>query len=139
MSAKDFFHNAVRLALEKDGWLVTDDPLYFRLTALVKIRIDLGAEKLIGAEKDNQKIAVEVKSFIGLSAISEFHTAIGQFLNYRLALEQEDYERVLYLAISKDIHQEFFTDTFIQNVLERYNIKLLVFDIQKEEIVLWKH
>lgn len=139
MSAKDFFHNAVRLALEKDGWLVTDDPLYFRLTALVKIRIDLGAEKLIGAEKHNQKIAVEVKSFIGPSAISEFHTAIGQFLKYRIALEQEDYERVLYLAISKDIHQEFFTDTFIQTVLERYNIKLLVFDIQKEEIVLWKH
>ena len=98
-----------------------------------------GAEKLIGAEKDHQKIAVEVKSFIGLSAISEFHTAIGQFLNYRIALEQEDSERVLYLAISKDIYQEFFTDTFIQTVLERYNIKLLVFDIQKEEIVLWKH
>ena len=139
MSAKDIFHNAVRLAWEKDGWLITDDPLYFRLTALVKIRIDLGAEKLIGAEKDHQKIAVEVKSFIGLSAISEFHTAIGQFLNYRIALEQEDSERVLYLAISKDIYQEFFTDTFIQTVLERYNIKLLVFDIQKEEIVLWKH
>nr|WP_269139262.1 element excision factor XisH family protein [Nostoc sp. UHCC 0870] len=80
-----------------------------------------------------------VKSFIGLSAISEFHTAIGQFLNYRIALETQDSERVLYLAISKDIYQEFFTDIFIQTVLERYNIKLLVFDIQKEEIVLWKH
>ncbi|MTJ06741.1 XisH family protein [Anabaena sp. UHCC 0204] len=138
MSAKDFFHNAVRLALEKDGWLVTDDPLYFRLTALVKIRIDLGAEKLIGAEKDNQKIAVEVKSFIGLSAISEFHTAIGQFLNYRIALGQQDPERILYLAISQDIYQEFFTDSFIQTVLQTYEIKLLVFDINKEEIVLWK-
>lgn len=134
MSAKDFFHNAVRLALEKDNWLITDDPLYFRLTALVKIRIDLGAEKLIGAEKDHQKIAVEVKSFLGLSAISEFHTAIGQFLNYRIALGQQDPERILYLAIS----QEFFTDSFIQTVLQTYEIKLLVFDINKEEIVLWK-
>ena len=65
MSAKDFFHNAVRLALEKDGWLIT-------------------------AQKGNQKIAVEVKSFIGLSAISEFHTAIGQFLNYKVVLTQKD-------------------------------------------------
>ena len=134
MSAKDIFHNTVKIALEKENWQITDDPLYFRLTALVKIRIDLGAEKLIGAEKDHQKIAVEVKSFLGLSAISEFHTAIGQFLNYRIALGQQDPERILYLAIS----QEFFTDSFIQTVLQTYEIKLLVFDINKEEIVLWK-
>ncbi|MBE9248141.1 XisH family protein [Dolichospermum sp. LEGE 00240] len=138
MSAKDIFHNTVKIALEKENWQITDDPLYLRLTALVKIRIDLGAEKLIGAEKDNQKIAVEVKSFLGLSAISEFHTAIGQFLNYRIALGQQDPERVLYLAISEDIYQEFFTDSFIQTVLQTYEIKLLVFDINKEEIVLWK-
>ncbi|GCL41747.1 MULTISPECIES: XisH family protein [Nostocales] len=138
MSAKDIFHNTVKIALEKENWQITDDPLYLRLTALVKIRIDLGAEKLIGAEKDNQKIAVEVKSFLGLSAISEFHTAIGQFLNYRIALGQQDPERVLYLAISQDIYQEFFTDSFIQTVLQTYEIKLLVFDINKEAIVLWK-
>ncbi|MFM7406252.1 MAG: XisH family protein [Cuspidothrix sp.] len=138
MSAKDIFHNTVKIALEKENWQITDYPLYLRLTALVKIRIDLGAEKLIGAEKDNQKIAVEVKSFLGLSAISEFHTAIGQFLNYRIALGQQDPERILYLAISQDIYQEFFTDRFIQTVLQTYEIKLLVFDINKEEIVLWK-
>ena len=138
MSAKDFFHNAVRLALEKDGWLITDDPLYFRLTALVKIRIDLGAEKLIGAEKDHQKIAVEVKSFIGLSAISEFHTAIGQFLNYKVVLTQKDPHRILYLAISEDIYEGFFLDSFIQTVLQTYDIKLLVFDVKREEILLWK-
>jgi hypothetical protein len=138
MSAKDIFHNTVKIALEKENWQITDDPLYLRLTALVKIRIDLGAEKLIGAEKDNQKIVVEVKSFLGLSAISEFHTAIGQFLNYRIALGQQDPERVLYLAISQDIYQEFFSDSFIQTVLQTYEIKLLVFDINKEAIVLWK-
>ena len=81
---------------------------------------------------------MEVKSFLGLSAISEFHTAIGQFLNYRIALGQQDPERILYLAISQDIYQEFFTDSFIQTVLQTYEIKLLVFDINKEEIVLWK-
>ncbi|PPJ62549.1 XisH family protein [Cuspidothrix issatschenkoi] len=139
MSAKDFFHNAVRLALEKDGWLITDDPLSFELTEKVKVRIDLGAERLITAQKGNQKIAVEVKSFIGLSAISEFHTAIGQFLNYKVVLTQKDPQRILYLAISQDIYEGFFLDSFIQTVLQTYDIKLLVFDVKREEILLWKH
>ncbi|MEH2203299.1 MAG: XisH family protein [Nostoc sp.] len=139
MSAKDIFHNTVKVALEKDGWKITHDPLFFKLSEQIRIKIDLGAQKLISAEKDEQKIAVEVKSFIGVSAISEFHTAIGQFLNYRVALEQKDSERVLYLAISQDIYQEFFLDSFIQSVLERYEIKLFVFHVQKQEIVLWKN
>ena len=138
MSAKDFFHKAVRLALEKDNWLITHDPLSCELTEKVKVRIDLGAEKLITAEKDNQKIAVEVKSFIGLSAISEFHTAIGQFLNYKVVLTQKDPHRILYLAISEDIYEGFFLDSFIQTVLQTYDIKLLVFDVKREEILLWK-
>jgi hypothetical protein len=52
------------------------------------MKIDLGAEKLLSALKGNRRIAVEVKSFVGLSTISEFHTAVGQFLNYRIALEK---------------------------------------------------
>lgn len=50
MSAKDFFHNAVKLALEKDGWLITDDPLIF-LVDTIEFRLDLGAERLLAAEK----------------------------------------------------------------------------------------
>ncbi|HLO84125.1 MAG TPA: XisH family protein [Nostocaceae cyanobacterium] len=138
MSAKDIFHNTVKIALEKEGWKITHDPLSFELSEKVKVRIDLGAEKLITAEKDHQKIAVEVKSFIGLSAISEFHLAIGQFLNYKVVLKHKDPQRVLYLAISKDIYQEFFLDPFIQTVVKTYEINLLVFDVQKEEIFLWK-
>ncbi|MEH2159888.1 MAG: XisH family protein [Nostoc sp.] len=139
MSAKDIFHNTVKVALEKDSWKITHDPLFFQLTEQIRIKIDMGAQKLIAADKDEQKIAIEVKSFIGMSAISEFHTDVGQFLNYRVALEQKDSERVLYLAIAKDIYQEFFMDAFIQSVLERYEIKLLVFHVQKQEIVLWKN
>lgn len=129
----------MKVALKKDGWKITHDPLFFNLSEQIRIKINLGAQKLISADKDEQKIAVEVKSFIGVSAISEFHTAVGQFLNYRVALEQKDSERLLYLAISKDIYQEFFIDSFIQSVLERYKIKLFVFHVQKQEIVLWKN
>lgn len=108
MSAKDIFHNTVRSALEKDGWTITHDPLFLKVSSKVKIKIDLGSEKLLAAEKGIHKIAVEVKSFLGLSALSEFHTAVGQFLNYRVALENMESERVLYLAVPTDIYQDFF-------------------------------
>ncbi|MBC6423237.1 MAG: XisH family protein [Hormoscilla sp. SP5CHS1] len=138
MSAKDIFHDMARTALEKDGWTITKDPLFFKLTQQFKINIDLGAEKFIAAEKATRQIAVEIKSFVGISAVSEFHMAIGQFLNYRVALEQLASERVLYMAVPTDIYQDFFTDSFVQAVLERYQIKVLVFHVQKQEITLWK-
>ena len=30
MPAKDIYHEAVKIALEKDGWLITDDPLVLK-------------------------------------------------------------------------------------------------------------
>jgi len=92
--AKDLFHQAVRQALIKNGWTITSDPLIIRIER-VKLEIDLAAEKVFAAEKDEQKIAVEVKSFINPSAISDFHNALGQFLNYRLALEMTEPKRIL--------------------------------------------
>jgi hypothetical protein len=85
MAAKDKFHNVVKIAIEKDGWTITDDPLFIRAED-VDFYIDLGAEKVLAAEKAGQKIAVEIKSFLGASEVNEFHSALGQFLNYRSAL-----------------------------------------------------
>jgi hypothetical protein len=139
MSAKDIFHNVVRLALEKDGWIITNDPLYLRVSPKIGMYIDLGAEKLLAAERSGQKIAIEIKSFLGLSAIQEFHLALGQFLNYRLALEKLEPERVLYLAVPEDAYIEFFTDAFIQQAVEIYQLNLIVFNPVQETIALWKN
>ena len=137
MSAKDFFHNAVRLALEKDGWLITNDPLSFTVDGL-DFRIDLGAERLLGAEKEGQKIAVEIKSFLGQSEVTEFHIALGQTLNYRSVLRKKEPDRILYLAIGNEIYKEFFLIPFIQEIIAEHQLKLLIFEIIKQEIVLWK-
>lgn len=80
MSARDIYHYQVKRALEKDGWIITDDPLQISL-GKNDYEIDLGAEKLLGAEKNGYKIAVEIKSFIGHSIIKDFHLALGQLLN----------------------------------------------------------
>jgi hypothetical protein len=136
MPAKDVFHELVRAALENEGWIITHDPYHIDL-GFVDFYIDLGAERLIAATKDGEKIAVEIKTFLAASTISEFHTAIGQFINYRIALEEEDKDRQLYLAIPSDIYKRFFKYPFIQTVIRRNQIPLLVYDIEKQEITQW--
>ena len=137
MAAKDIFHKTVKFALEKDGWCITNDPLYIDF-AEVELYIDLGAERLLAAEKNEEKIAVEIKTFLNPSAISEFHTVLGQFLNYRFALKAGDPERVLYLAIPMEIYDTFFARRFVQMITKEYQLKLIVFDPVNEEIVQWQ-
>lgn len=136
MSAKDATHSIVRHALEKDGWEITHDPYYLKVGG-VEFYIDLGAETILAAQRDSQKIAVEVKSFLGASSVSEFHTALGQFINYRYALEDSDPERVLYLAVPFNIYYEFFTLNFITKVIHRSEVKLIVYQEEQEKIFQW--
>ncbi len=136
MPAKDLFHNTVKTSLEKDGWQITDENLFIKIDK-IEFYVDLAAERILVAEKAGQKIAVEVKSFIGVSVVTEFHTALGQFLNYRSALRKKQPERILYLAVSFDIYDDFFTSSFIQEVIAEHQLKMLIFDPQKEEVVLW--
>lgn len=138
MSAKDIVHEIVREALEKDGWVITHDPLFLRVSENIGMFLDLAANKVIIANRETLKIAVEVKSFVGLSAVTDFHLAIGQFLNYRLALEELEADRILYLAIPDDIYHNFFQDSFIQKVIDNYSIKLLIINTQQGEILSWK-
>ena len=43
MAAKDLFHDAVKQALLKDQWVITADPLTFKIEG-VRFEIDLAAE-----------------------------------------------------------------------------------------------
>ncbi|MFM5895979.1 MAG: element excision factor XisH family protein, partial [Dolichospermum sp.] len=81
---------------------------------------------------------VEIKSFISSSNISEFHTALGQFLNYRFALEEQQSERLLYLAVPKTPYETFFQLPFVVNVIETVQLSLIVYDPNEEVILLWK-
>jgi hypothetical protein len=125
-----------RRGLEKDHWQITNDPLELEWEE-IKVKIDLAAERLIAAERDQQKIAVEIKSFISTSAISDFHTALGQFLNYRIMLEVNEPDRQLYLAIPLDAYETFFQSRFAQVSIDRYQLKLIVYEPIAEEIVKW--
>ena len=136
MSAKDIFHEAVKQALQKEQWVITDDPLKLEF-GNVKFKIDLGAEKLIAAQKNSEKIAVEIKSFLNPSAITDFYSALGQFLSYRLALEAINPERILYVAVPIDTYRTFFQLEFTRVAVQRYQIYLIVYDSVNEVIVQW--
>ena len=137
MPAKDIFHDAVKLALQKEGWIITDDPLLLRFGGL-ELYIDLGAERILAAQKGEEKIAVEIKSFVGTSATTEFSTALGQFLKYHMALEEEQPERILYLAVPQDTYRSFFNLELPRLLVERYQVKLIIYDPVKKVIVTWK-
>ena len=136
--AKDIYHNAVVKALEKEGWTITDDPFSFRLDR-VFFRMDLGAERVISAERGAEKIIVEIKSFIQASFIHAFHEATGQYDNYRLALEDVAPEKIIYLAIPEVVWNTYCQERFIQKVFDRKDIKLIIYEPQSETIVLWKN
>lgn len=136
MSARDLFHNAVRIALAKQEWQITHDPLELAIDE-VSVKIDLGAERLIGAQRGNEKIAVEIKSFSSPSAVSDFHTALGQCLDYQIMLEENEPERILFLAIPIDTYETFFQTRFVRLVLERYPLKRFTYDPIYQEILQW--
>jgi hypothetical protein len=134
--ARDIYHTNVREALEKDGWKITHDPYPVRIEE-VDYEIDFGAEPLIAAEKEEQFIAVEVKSFLGPSTINEFHRAVGQFNDYSVALDIQDPQRILFLAVPEKIWLRFFQKQIIQKSLERIAAKVLVYDPNTNTIVRW--
>lgn len=136
MAAKDFYHNHVKNALVKDGWTVTHDPLSMKWLDTT-LQLDIGAERLITAEKGKERIAVEVKSFIGASKIEDMKDALGQFLIYRASLEIYDPERMLFLAIRESAYLNTFALPDGQILLLKENIGLIVFDSEKEEVVKW--
>ena len=134
--ARDKYHELVKAALVKEGWLITDDPLIVE-AGKRKIQVDLGAERLIAAEKEGEKIAVEVKSFIGASTLHDFYEALGQFNFYQYALEKKMPERSLFLAVPDDTFEEFFKEDFIAELLVRYQVKMLVYRIDEACIEQW--
>jgi hypothetical protein len=134
--ARDKIHEPIKTALEDDGWSVTDDPLYLKI-GTIPIHIDLGAEKLIAAEKENEKIAVEIKTFGNTSFITALYEAVGKFIIYRKALEILRPDRTLYLAVPKDVYKSVNQELILREVFKEEKIKLILYDTEFKIITQW--
>jgi hypothetical protein len=136
MPARNIYHNAVRNALIKDDWTITHDPLSLKW-GKKDMYVDLGAEQLLAAEKAKRKIAVEVKSFTGLSEMSDLEKAIGQYIVYHDVLAQVEPDRELYLAVSAEVASGLFEEPIGELLLRNNRVRLLVFEPDAEAIVKW--
>ncbi len=137
MPARDIYHDAVRHALEADGWTITADPLPLPYGGR-DLYVDLGAERgAIAAEKNDEKIAVEIKSFLSQSPVHDLEEAIGQYQIYDGLLTELEPERIVYLAVPNRVYEGLLSERFGQLILTHLKLRIIVFDPREERIVKW--
>jgi hypothetical protein len=134
--ARDLYHESVKTALIKDLWDITHDPLSFKI-GNTQVQIDLGAERLIAAERGKEKIAVEIKTFSNQSFITAFYEAVGKYIVYRNILRLLQPERILYLALPEDIYNRFFGQLVIQETMKEEKFKLVIYNQTTQIITQW--
>ena len=139
MAKLDKIHNAVKNALVKDGWTITADPFRIEFEEY-RLYADLSAERPIAAMRGNEKIVVEIKSFLNRSSVSDFENALGQYLIYRRLLSKLEPETKVYLAISEATYTDFFTFKATQFIIAAEQVSLFTVKLENEEIERWvKH
>ncbi|MCT7985462.1 XisH family protein [Laspinema sp. A4] len=146
MPTRDTIHNSVKQALIKEGWQITDDP-YIISYGERFLFVDLAATELsineavtgqfIGAEQKNQRIAIEIKAFRNPSAIADLEQAIGQYILYRLLLQEVEPDRIIYLAIPEITYLDIFRETMGELVISKLSLKSIIVDIQEAEVKQW--
>lgn len=88
-------------------------------------------------KKNDEKIAVEVKSFRSASDIQDLEMAVGQYVFYRSLLLRFDPERRLFLAVPESVFANTLSEAIARPVLEDLSIALIIFDPLNEVISKW--
>jgi hypothetical protein len=136
MAQFDKIHDAVKNALIKDGWTITADPYRIEFEEY-RLFADMAAERPIAATKDNEKIVVEVKSFLSRSSVADFEQALGQYRIYKILLEKTEPETKLYLAISEATYSDFFVFEATQFIIRTEKVSLFTVNLENEVIERW--
>ena len=137
MPQRDLHHAPVRLALEADGWTITHDP-YTLAIGTQNVFVDLGAERILAATRGSERIAVEVKSFIGRSSVADLEQALGQYLLYRVLLARQEPGRTLFLAVPVNAYEGVLSSALGKVAVEEYDLHLVVVDIDNVRIERWR-
>lgn len=136
MAQLDKIHDAVKNALIKDGWTITADPFRIEFEEY-RLYADLSAERPIAAVRADEKIVVEIKSFLNRSSVSDFESALGQYTIYKRLLSKIEPETEIYLAISEATYTDFFVLAATQFIIEVERVSLFTVNLEDEEIERW--
>lgn len=135
MPVRDIYHEQARGALIKDGWRITHDPLTVKYKGAL-VFIDLGAEKRLRDELGERRVAIEVK-VLGGSLTGDFEKAVGQYRLYQFMLKRQESPRELFLAVPLEAYESLQEIPALIEFIAEERISLLVFDVEREEIVQW--
>jgi hypothetical protein len=136
MPATDNCEPQIIRALEKASWDVVDKPYTIFLPqekgfVLADLRLQHRVTK-------QRMIVVEVKCFnSGQPVVDEFYRAVGQYWMYRSGIRLKQIDYPVYLAVPSHIYATFFQRAVIQNIIHESGIKILVVNLEKEEIMQW--
>jgi hypothetical protein len=133
MPAKDKFHNVVLRALQKDGWKVIKEQAMLYVESRV-LKVDLHLQN-----QEQTEILVEVKSFDSGSPVIDITDSVGKYVVYHAILEDNEDNRPLYLAIPKTAYEGIFSERLGDLLQSRHKLKIAVYDVVTETIVLWLH
>ncbi|NJK74253.1 MAG: XisH protein [Oscillatoriales cyanobacterium RU_3_3] len=136
MSAKDIYHAAVKSALIKDNWTISSNP-YLIQCEDIDLAADIADARPIAAEREGQKIVVEIECFVGRALMLDFHQAVGRYKLYQMLLEKTAPEYELYLAIDDIIYENFFRRDGIDFLARSNQIKFFAVNIDEGAIVQW--
>lgn len=133
MPAKDRYHDRLKNALIKDQWRITDEQVKLKMGER-RLWIDLEAEH----QTERTLILVEVKEMVSPSQVDDLANSVGQYLMYRVALENKNIQIPLYMAVSTTTLRGILSEEIGQLMIERFQISLIIFDPDSEVITEWR-
>lgn len=136
MSRKDTYHDVVKQTLVREGWTITHDPYIFKTDP--RLVADLGAERLIAAERKYEKIVVEIKSFLRTSQVVDLEEAVGKYSIYNIFLRQCEPDRKLWLAVPLHASENILSREVGRITLEEMRIPVIVYSLSGKEPLIWK-
>src|SRR5258708_1984321 len=135
MPKLDDCHYQIARALQTDGWQIMQNGLYVDDEFTNALYIDIQAMRP-GNGTLARSIFVEAKCFPSPRKTPDLHRATGQYLVYRVILDDEGFSDPLYMAVPADTFEEYFNERLLK-AAKKHSIKLVVVDIEQESVVQW--
>lgn len=127
----------VKQALIDEGWTITDDPFIIKREPR-DLEVDLGAERIIAAERGIERIAVEIKSFLSISQLHDFYKALGQYNYYYVGLQRQEPDRALFMAVPESTYDTFFQESLTIEAVQYFKVNIIVYNVDRKKIVKWE-
>lgn len=135
MPAIDNCQPQVINGVRKEGWRIDKAPLFARLDSFIDI---LALRSKTNNGSLEQIIVVEVKCFDDrVGFLDDLYRSIGQYLVYRKILRTRTSEVPIYLALPNTAYHTISQMRVILDVIHEIDMKLLVVNLDTEEIETW--